>query len=83
MDTVKILLTPSPIVAVGPNISVCANNATIAVNGTVSAGTTTGLWSGTGSGVVYTFNNIIKYSLSIKSLRYSIRNFQYQINIYQ
>ena len=51
VDTVKILFTPSPIVAVGPNISVCANNATIAVNGTVSAGTTTGLWSGTGSGL--------------------------------
>lgn len=51
VDTVKILFTPSPIVAVGPNISVCANNATIAVNGTVTAGTTTGLWSGTGSGL--------------------------------
>ncbi|MES2512996.1 MAG: PKD domain-containing protein [Bacteroidota bacterium] len=51
VDTVKITFTAAPLVNVGPNISVCANNATIAVNGTVTAGTTTGIWSGTGSGL--------------------------------
>jgi gliding motility-associated-like protein len=50
-DTVKIFFTGSPLVAVGPNISVCANTATIALNGSVTVGSTTGIWSGTGSGL--------------------------------
>lgn len=51
VDTVKITFTNAPLVSVGPNISVCANNATIAVSGSVTAGSTTGVWSGTGSGL--------------------------------
>lgn len=52
VDTLKIIFTGSPVVAIGPDLSVCVNNATIAINGSVTVGATTGVWSG-GSG---TFN---------------------------
>lgn len=51
IDTMVISLTSSPIVAVGPNISVCANNPTIAISGSVSLGATSGNWSSSGSGL--------------------------------
>ncbi|MBI3520500.1 MAG: gliding motility-associated C-terminal domain-containing protein, partial [Bacteroidetes bacterium] len=51
IDTIKINITGSPVVAVGPDISVCANNATVAINGSVTVGATTGIWTGNGSGV--------------------------------
>ncbi len=50
-DTVLITFTGSPIVNAGPDISVCANNPTITITGSVSVGSTTGIWSGTGSGL--------------------------------
>jgi gliding motility-associated-like protein len=52
VDTVRIIFTGAPIVATGPDISVCANNPTVAITATVAAGATTGIWSG-GNG---TFN---------------------------
>jgi gliding motility-associated-like protein len=51
VDTFKIVFTSAPLVAVGPNISVCANNASVSVTGTVTAGSTSGVWSSTGSGL--------------------------------
>ncbi len=51
-DTVMIVFTGSPLVDVGPDVSVCANNATVAINGSVSIGATTGVWSSpNGSGL--------------------------------
>lgn len=45
-DSLTIHFTPSPVVTIGPDISVCANNATVAISGSVTAGATTGVWSG-------------------------------------
>ncbi|MBI3518733.1 MAG: IgGFc-binding protein, partial [Bacteroidetes bacterium] len=45
-DSLKIRFTNAPVVAIGPDASVCANNATIAISGSVSIGSTTGIWSG-------------------------------------
>lgn len=50
-DTVKIVFTNSPVVSIGPDISLCANNPTVAINGSVTIGATTGVWSGTGTGL--------------------------------
>jgi gliding motility-associated-like protein len=46
VDTLVITFTGSPLVAIGPDISVCINNATVALNGSVTIGATTGVWSG-------------------------------------
>ncbi len=51
VDTIKIMFTGSPLVTVGPDLSVCANNPTVNINGSVTVGSTTGIWSGTGSGL--------------------------------
>ena len=51
IDTVVISLTNPPVVAIGPDVSVCANNPTVAVSGTVSLGSTSGVWSTSGSGL--------------------------------
>ncbi|MBS1636556.1 MAG: PKD domain-containing protein [Bacteroidetes bacterium] len=50
-DSLMIHFTPAPFVGAGGDVSVCANNPTVAISGTVSAGATTGIWSGTGSGL--------------------------------
>ena len=50
-DSLIIKFTNSPIVGISPDVAVCANNPTVAISGTVSAGSTTGIWSGTGSGL--------------------------------
>lgn len=51
VDTVVIFFSNAPIVTVNPDMSVCANNPTVAISGSVTAGSTTGIWSGTGSGL--------------------------------
>ncbi len=51
IDTVVISFNNAPVVLAGPDISVCANNPTVSISGTVSAGSTTGIWSGNGSGL--------------------------------
>jgi gliding motility-associated-like protein len=48
-DTLKILVTPAPVVNAGPDFTVCSN-ATGPVSGSVTLGATTGSWSTTGSG---------------------------------
>ncbi|MGZ3902281.1 MAG: PKD-like domain-containing protein [Bacteroidia bacterium] len=49
-DTMKITYTDIPVVDAGPNQTVCANNATIALNGSVTVGSTTGVWTTSGTG---------------------------------
>ena len=56
VDSMYIHFTPAPAVVVGPNINVCANTPKIGLSGTVSGGTTTGIWTSSGSGV-FTPNN--------------------------
>jgi gliding motility-associated-like protein len=50
-DSLYIKFTPAPIVGIGPDVSVCATNPTVAITGSVTAGSTTGLWTSTGSGL--------------------------------
>jgi gliding motility-associated-like protein len=45
-DSLIINFTNPPIVSVGSDVSVCANNATVAISGSVSVASTTGIWSG-------------------------------------
>lgn len=50
-DSIYIKFTPAPVVGIGPDVSVCATNPTVAITGSVTAGSTTGLWTSTGSGL--------------------------------
>lgn len=50
-DSLMITFTNPPNVAAGGDVSVCANNPTVAISGTVTAGSTTGAWSSSGSGL--------------------------------
>lgn len=50
-DSLKINFTNSPVVNLSPDVLVCANNPTVAITGTVTGGSTTGIWTTTGSGL--------------------------------
>ncbi|MBK6984976.1 MAG: gliding motility-associated C-terminal domain-containing protein [Bacteroidetes bacterium] len=66
IDTVLISLTNPPLVNVGADISVCANNPTVAISGSVTLGSTTGVWSSSGSGLFTPSTNSLNatYQLS-------------------
>jgi len=50
-DTVRIVITPAPVVIAGPvDTTVCANNDTIYLSGSVTGLTTTGVWTTSGTG---------------------------------
>jgi len=49
-DNLIVTITPAPLVAAGPDVTVCANNLTIPLNGSVSGATTTGVWTSSGTG---------------------------------
>ncbi len=49
-DTVRITYTEIPVVVAGTNQTVCANNAIVNLNGSVTVGSTTGVWSTSGTG---------------------------------
>lgn len=49
-DTMTVTYTDAPKVEAGADQTVCANNATVSLNGSVSAGSSTGIWSTSGSG---------------------------------
>lgn len=49
-DTLVITYTEIPVVSAGSNQTVCANNMNITLNGSVTGGSTTGVWSTSGSG---------------------------------
>ncbi|MEO5643178.1 MAG: gliding motility-associated C-terminal domain-containing protein [Bacteroidia bacterium] len=50
VDSVTITITPSPVVNAGPDQTVCASVPTITLNGNVSGGSTTGVWTTSGTG---------------------------------
>jgi gliding motility-associated-like protein len=66
IDTVLISLTNPPLVNIGADISVCANNPTIAISGSVTLGSSTGVWSSSGSGLFTPSTNSLNatYQLS-------------------
>jgi gliding motility-associated-like protein len=50
-DSLYIKFTPAPVVSIGPDLYPCASNPTVAITGTVSGGSSTGIWTGTGTGL--------------------------------
>lgn len=66
VDSVYLFFTPAPVVNAGANISVCANTNTISLGGSVSGGSTTGVWTTSGSGSFLPNNTSLPgtYSLS-------------------
>ena len=49
-DTVILQFTPSPNVVAGADLVLCSNQGTINLNGSITGGTTTGVWTTTGTG---------------------------------
>ncbi len=49
-DTMRVIITPSPIVNAGIDQTVCANNASTTLNGSVTGGATGGIWTSSGTG---------------------------------
>jgi gliding motility-associated-like protein len=49
-STMTITITPAPSVNAGTDQTVCSSNRNILLNGSVAGGTTTGLWTSTGTG---------------------------------
>lgn len=49
-DSLTLWVTPAPIVNAGADQAVCSNNAHVLLDGSVTGGTTTGVWSTTGTG---------------------------------
>jgi gliding motility-associated-like protein len=50
VDSLTVTITPAPVVSAGIDQTVCASSMTTTLNGSVSGGTTTGIWTTTGSG---------------------------------
>lgn len=50
VDSIRLIITPSPIVNAGANITACINKDTVNLNATVSSGAITGVWNSTGNG---------------------------------
>ncbi|MHB8261050.1 MAG: PKD domain-containing protein [Bacteroidia bacterium] len=50
-DTMRINITLPAIVNAGPNQTICSTTGSINLSGTVSGGTTTGIWSSSGTGI--------------------------------
>jgi len=48
--TTSVVIDKPAVVSAGSDQTVCANNATVSLNGTVTGGSTTGVWSTSGSG---------------------------------
>ncbi|HBX53136.1 MAG: hypothetical protein A2275_02605 [Bacteroidetes bacterium RIFOXYA12_FULL_35_11] len=61
-DTVTITLGDYPYVYAGNNQVVCANNLQIPLNGVVSGGSTTGLWTTSGTGIFFPDNTSLNTS---------------------
>lgn len=58
-DTVRVTITPRPVVNAGANITRCRNNiGTISLTGTVSGGASTGSWSTSGTGTFSSLTNL-------------------------
>ncbi|PCJ82129.1 MAG: hypothetical protein COA57_13490 [Flavobacteriales bacterium] len=71
-DTVVFTYIAVPQVSAGLNDTVCANNANVVLNGTVSGGTTTGLWSSTGSGIFSPADTVLNVTYTPTSAEISV-----------
>lgn len=61
-DTLLLSVKPSPLVNASVDQIVCSNNNTITLSGSVSGGSSTGIWSTTGSGVFTPTNTALNAS---------------------
>jgi gliding motility-associated-like protein len=57
MDTIVVTFSQPPVVAAGPDITVCANNAAVMLSGTSTTGS--GLWTTSGSGTFTPAANLL------------------------
>jgi len=62
--TTTVIINSLPIADAGTNQTVCANNAFVLLNGSVSGGTTTGIWSSSGTGTFSPVNTDLNASYS-------------------
>lgn len=51
VDSLYLYFTPAPVVNAGPDMVICSNTPKVSLSGTVGGGSTTGVWSSSGSGV--------------------------------
>jgi gliding motility-associated-like protein len=59
-DTISIsIITSLPLVVAGNDTSVCANNSDVPLFGSVSSGSTTGIWTSTGTGIFVSADSIL------------------------
>lgn len=66
VDSLYLYFTPAPVVNPGSNQVICANTPKISLGGSVTGGSTSGVWSSTGSGVFSPSNTNLStfYNLS-------------------
>lgn len=50
VDSMVVTITPAPVVNAGTDITTCATTLTVQLNGSVTGGSTTGIWTTSGSG---------------------------------
>jgi gliding motility-associated-like protein len=50
VDSLYLNFTPAPLVNAGPDVVICANTPKVLLNGSVTGGSTSGVWSTTGTG---------------------------------
>lgn len=59
VDSLVVTITPAPVVNAGPDQTVCSSSMTTNLSGSVSGGTTTGVWTTTGSGTFTPSNSTL------------------------
>jgi len=67
IDSMKLIITPTPVVNAGLNISICNGTMSTPLNGSVSGGSTTGLWTTLGTGTFTPNDSTLNatYNLSV------------------
>jgi gliding motility-associated-like protein len=58
-DQMVLTITPSPVVNAGPDVTVCVSNLAVQLNGKINGGTTTGIWTSSGTGTFKPNNTVM------------------------
>src|SRR5690606_4940608 len=58
-DQVLVTFTPAPVVDAGDDILTCSSDLAVQLNGSVAGGSTTGIWSTSGTGIFLPANNVL------------------------
>ena len=67
-DQVTITITPSPVADAGANITTCSNALQVPLNGDVTGGSTTGIWSTSGTGTFFPNSTVLNATYIASSL---------------